>query len=143
MASEHRLYATHSGKDGYCGDFTLLIGQQVAFEKVGEQMLFEESLDGLGKYGISCFRSIGRYARYFGKHVTTALITASVVRHGRCFPTNRIVYTVSLTLVHYLHKGLDGPQAAWKSAIGISMNQHFIYLIDSHTYFQCLCKSWF
>lgn len=45
MASEHRLYATHSGKDGHRGKFTLPIGQQVALEEVGEQVLFEESLD--------------------------------------------------------------------------------------------------
>ena len=106
-------------------------------------MLFEESLDGWSEYGISCFRCISRCTRYFGKHVTTTFIAASVVRNGRCLPTDRIVYTASLTLVHYLHEGLDGTQTAWESAIGVGVNQHFVNLIDGHACLQCLYKGWF
>ena len=106
-------------------------------------MLFEESLDGRGEYGISGFRCIGRYARYFGKHVTTTFIAVSVVRYGGDFPTDRIIYSIRLSFVHNLHECLDGTQAAWESAIGIGVNQHFVNLVDGHACFQCLRKGWF
>lgn len=87
MASEHRLYTTHSGKDRYRSEFALPIGQQVTLEEVSEQVLFKETFDGWSEEGIACLGSIGRCAGYFSKYITTTLVAVSVVRNGGGFPT--------------------------------------------------------
>ena len=101
MALEHRLHATHSSKNRHRGKFPFPIRQQITLEKVGKKMLFKKPLNDWGKQGISAFRSIGRHARYFSKHVTATLIAVSAVRNDGCFPADLIIYTVCLMLVNY------------------------------------------
>ncbi len=134
----HRLHTAHAGENGHRSEFALAVSQQVALEKVSEQMLFQKAFDSRGEYGISCFRSIRRHTRYFGKYVASAFVTTAVVFGYRRFPTDGIVDAASFALVHYLHEGLNGPQAARKSAVGVGVNQHFVHLVDGHTDLQSL-----
>lgn len=100
-------------------------------------MFFQKTFDGGCKHGVSCFWGISRYARYFGKNVTSAFVTAAAAIDSRCFPTYWIVKAFRFALIHHLHKGLDSPQAARKSAIGVGVNQHLVYFVDGRPGLQC------
>ena len=94
----HRLHTAHTRKNGHRSEFPLSVSQQVALEKIGKQMLFQKAFDGRGEYGISRFRSIGRYARYFGEYVAPAFVTAAVVFDYSRFLPDGIVYAAGFAL---------------------------------------------
>ena len=106
MSFHHRLHAADSGQYRHRGDLPFGIGQHVAFENIGEEVLFEKYLDFGSQHGVIGFRSIRRNTGDFSEHVASPFVFRTAIGDRRRLAAPIHPDTGGLAPVEHADQGL-------------------------------------
>ena len=136
MPLHHRFHTADSGQYRYRGDLPLGIGQHVAFEEVGEKVLFEKHLDFGSQHGVIGFRGIRRDTGNFSENVASPFVFRAGVGDRRRLAAPIHLGTGGLAPVEHGDQGLQPAQGPRKSAVGVGVYHHLFQFIDGHAVVQ-------
>lgn len=136
VSLHHRLHASDSGQYRHRGDLPLGMGQHVALEKVGEEMLFEKHFDFGSQHGVIGFRRIRRDTGDLRENVASPFVFRASVGDRRRLAAPIHFDTGGLAPVEHADQSLQSAQSPRKSAVGVGVHHHLFQFVDGHAVVQ-------